>query len=97
VELWNMTRMAALARHPETERVLEHWSARVPVALVTNGAARLQRAKLTVTELEPTFTAVVVSEGVGIGKPDPAPFQAALDELQLMAGDHRCGRRPHTA
>jgi putative hydrolase of the HAD superfamily len=87
VELWNTTRMAALTRYPETERVLEYWSARVPVALVTNGAARLQRAKLTVTELESAFTTVIVSEEVGIGKPDPAPFQAALDELQLMADD----------
>ena len=46
VELWKTTRMAALTRYPETESVLAHWSARVPLALVTNGASRLQRAKL---------------------------------------------------
>jgi putative hydrolase of the HAD superfamily len=87
VELWNTTRMGALTRYPETESVLEHWSARVPVALVTNGASRLQHAKLTVTGLESYFTTVIVSEEVGIGKPDPAPFQAALGELQLTAAD----------
>jgi putative hydrolase of the HAD superfamily len=87
VELWNTTRMAALTCYPETGSVLEHWSARVPVALVTNGASRLQRAKLRATGLESAFTAVIVSEEVGIGKPDAAPFQAALGELQLTPGD----------
>jgi putative hydrolase of the HAD superfamily len=87
VELWNTTRMAALTRYPETESVLEYWSARVPVALVTNGASRLQRAKLSVTGLDSYFATVIVSEEVGIGKPDPAPFVAALDELGVTPGD----------
>ena len=79
VQLWKTTRMGALTRYPETAVVLEHWSARVALALVTNGASRLQHAKLAVTELESYFTPVIVSEEVGIGKPDPAPFQAALE------------------
>jgi putative hydrolase of the HAD superfamily len=87
VELWKTTRMGALTRYPETESVLQYWSARLPVALVTNGASRLQRAKLSMTGLESAFTTVIVSEEVGIGKPDPAPFRAALDELQLTPGD----------
>jgi putative hydrolase of the HAD superfamily len=87
VELWNATRMEALTRYPETESVLEHWSARVPVALVTNGASRLQHAKLAATGLQSYFATVTVSEEVGIGKPDPAPFQAALGELGLTSAD----------
>jgi phosphoserine phosphatase len=85
VDLWRTTRMAALTRYPETLAVLDHWSARMPVALVTNGASRLQRAKLAVTELAPYFATVIVSEEVGVGKPDPAPFQAALKALDLSA------------
>ena len=87
VELWKTTRMGALTHYPETVSVLEHWSARVPLALVTNGASRLQHAKLRITKLEAYFKTVVVSEDVGIGKPDPAPFQAALDALQLTPGE----------
>lgn len=87
VELWKTTRMGALTRYAETGSVLEHWSARLPLALVTNGASRLQHAKLAVTELESYFATVIVSEEVGVGKPDPAPFQAALDELQLTPAD----------
>ena len=49
VDVWRAARMAALTRYPETLEVLEHWSARMPLALVTNGASRLQRAKLTAT------------------------------------------------
>jgi phosphoserine phosphatase len=87
VELWKTTRMGALTRYAETESVLDHWSARLPLALVTNGASRLQRAKLAVTDLEAYFGTVIVSEDVGFGKPDPAPFQAALQALQLTSGD----------
>jgi putative hydrolase of the HAD superfamily len=81
VALWKATRIDALAPYPETLAVLEHLTARLPVALVTNGASRLQRAKLTRTDLEGRFATVVVSEEIGVGKPDPAPFAAALDRL----------------
>jgi HAD superfamily hydrolase (TIGR01549 family) len=87
VELWKATRMQALTRYPETEMVLEHWRARVPLALVTNGASRLQHAKLAATDLRRFFDVVVVSEEVGVGKPDPAPFQTALEALGLGADD----------
>jgi putative hydrolase of the HAD superfamily len=87
VDVWRTARMAALTRYPETLEVLKHWSARLPLALVTNGASRLQRDKLAVTGLKPYFTTVIVSEEVGVAKPDPAPFQAALRELDLPS-DH---------
>jgi putative hydrolase of the HAD superfamily len=83
VALWRTARMAALTRYPETLAVLKHWSARLPLGLVTNGASRLQHAKLAATALERFFDVVVVSEEVGVGKPDPAPFNAALHALDL--------------
>lgn len=87
VELWGTTRMAALTCFSETLAVLAHWHSRLPLALVTNGASRLQRAKLAATRLEPYLAAVVVSEEVGVGKPDPAPFRAALQALHLPSED----------
>ena len=59
----------------------------MPLALVTNGASRLQRAKLTATGIDRYFTFVVASEDIGIGKPDPAPFETALERLALAAGE----------
>jgi putative hydrolase of the HAD superfamily len=110
VDVWRAARMAALTRYPETVEVLERWSARMPVALVTNGASRLQRDKLTSTGIDGYFTFVVASEEIGIGKPDPAIFEAALtglgglrpDEVVMVgndldrdvAGAHNAGIRP---
>jgi FMN phosphatase YigB (HAD superfamily) len=74
VELWKTARIQALTGYPETERVLEHWSARVPLALVTNGASRLQHAKLAATELKAYFNAVIVSEESASASPTRRPF-----------------------
>jgi putative hydrolase of the HAD superfamily len=83
IDLWKATRMRELSAYPETVQVLEHWRARLPLALVTNGASRLQRAKLAATGLERFFEVIIVAEEVGVGKPDPAPFHAALSQLGL--------------
>ena len=46
-----------------------------------------QREKLEECGLAPFVDALVVSERVGVSKPDPAIFVAALDALQRRAGD----------
>jgi len=48
------------------------------LALVTNGAACLQREKLEGSGLTAHFDAVVVSGDIGVGKPDAAVFRNAL-------------------
>ncbi|MES2642137.1 MAG: HAD family hydrolase [Myxococcota bacterium] len=62
--------------------------------IVTNGARRLQRAKIAHAGLEGRVDHVVVSAELAVEKPDPAIFLAALaragcapDEA-LMVGDH---------
>ncbi len=77
------------ARHeafPEARAVLAELSASHRLALVTNGASCLQREKLDASGLAEYFSAVVVSGEVGVGKPDPAIFRHALDELGCEAG-----------
>ncbi len=83
VALWKRARMEALAPYPSTIEVLDHWLDRLPLALVTNGASRLQRAKLAVTGLDRYFDTVIVAEEAGVGKPDPRPFHLALERLDL--------------
>jgi putative hydrolase of the HAD superfamily len=86
VEVWRRARIEALTLYPDTLEALQRWSeARVPLALVTNGASALQRRKVAAAGLERFFSAVVVSEELGVGKPDPAMFAAALDELGIDA------------
>jgi len=66
----------------------------IALGLVTNGTVRSQAQKLDILGLRPYFRTVVVSEAVGVEKPDAAIFQHALDGLGLRAdhawfvGDH---------
>ncbi len=57
--------------------------ARVPLALITNGASDAQRGKLRVLGIEHWFDAVVISGEVGIAKPDASVFNLALDKLAV--------------
>jgi putative hydrolase of the HAD superfamily len=53
----------------------------LPVALVTNGAPEAQRQKLEGAGLVDAFDHVVFAGYDTPSKPDPAPFEHALDEL----------------
>jgi len=76
------------ARHqlyPDTIPTLDALAGRYPLAVVTNGAPALQRAKLTAVSLARYFTTVVVSADVGAAKPHPAVFHQALRDLGVPA------------
>jgi len=67
---------------------------RYRLALITNGLADVQRPRLERSGLRPYFEAVIVSDEVGVGKPDPAIFDIAFTrmgepakEQVLMIGD----------
>jgi putative hydrolase of the HAD superfamily len=77
------------------ERLLEFLRQRnVPLAVITNGPADMQRAALQKVEIETYFKAVLVSGELGIRKPDARIFQTACEgllvqpEYCLMAGDN---------
>jgi len=57
-----------------------------PLALVTNGAACLQREKLAASGLAEHFDAVVVSGDLGAGKPETSVFLHALSLLGARDG-----------
>jgi putative hydrolase of the HAD superfamily len=57
------------------------------LALVTNGAPDVQREKLSHTALAPSFEATIISAEIGVGKPDPRIFEAALAALDLAPED----------
>lgn len=84
------------ARHlvfPDVVPALTALQSRYRLALVTNGSADLQRAKLAGAGLARYFDATIVSSEVGAGKPAPRPFLAALAALgadptaAVMVGD----------
>jgi HAD superfamily hydrolase (TIGR01509 family) len=55
-------------------------------AVVTNAPPANAHFMLEVLNLQNRFDYLVISEELGIGKPDPAPYQAALDRFGIVAG-----------
>ena len=98
-----LTRMAAeryesaqRAGHPVIDGMassLAAVSARYPVGLLTNGPSDIQRLKIDQAGLSDAFGVVVISGELGVGKPSPEVFLAALDPLgarpedSVMVGD----------
>jgi HAD superfamily hydrolase (TIGR01509 family) len=57
------------------------------VALVTNAPKENVFAMLDALGLEDAFEPTIVAEDVGVGKPDPAPYNAALEALGVRADE----------
>ena len=55
--------------------------ARVPLALITNGASDTQRDKTRALNIESWFDCIVVSGEVGVAKPATTVFEIALGKL----------------
>ena len=56
-------------------------------ALVTNAPRENVLAVLRALCLDEVFEPVILADEVGVGKPDPAPYLAALDALGVEAGE----------
>ena len=75
-------RTAAIRPFAGAVETLRHFaSAGVPMALVTNGDAAGQRAKIERFDLAGFFRSIVIEEEFGAGKPDERVFQHALTAL----------------
>jgi putative hydrolase of the HAD superfamily len=71
--------------YPDVAHHLQSWrAAGLKLAVVSNFDQRLHPL-LEQLELAPLLDAVVVSSQVGAAKPDPLPFQRALELLELPA------------
>ncbi|HEX4055399.1 MAG TPA: HAD family hydrolase [Tepidisphaeraceae bacterium] len=57
------------------------------LGVITNGMTLSQNTKLDVLGIRPLLSVVVISEEVGIRKPDPRIFQMALDKLGVLAAE----------
>src|SRR5690606_25197336 len=55
--------------------------------MITNGYADSQRKRLRACGIEQYFHSLVISDEVGIRKPDPSIFELALDELGQDQGE----------
>ena len=54
---------------------------KMKIALVSNGVSAIQRGRLSRCAFTPMLDAVIISEELGVSKPDPAMVYAALEQL----------------
>jgi HAD superfamily hydrolase (TIGR01549 family) len=87
-------REATLQFVPEAEAVLAKLRGKFRTAVITNGAADIQRAKLRKFGIAERVDYAIVSGELGTAKPDPAVFRHVAEKLGvadqecLMVGDH---------
>jgi HAD superfamily hydrolase (TIGR01509 family) len=63
---------------PGTEQVLGDLSGRVMIGCITDGFTEVQRCKMATTGIDRHFDFVLTSEEVGVTKPNPAMYAAAV-------------------
>jgi HAD superfamily hydrolase (TIGR01509 family) len=67
--------------------VVETLAARFPLGVISNGLPDVQYTKLETLALRHLFKCIVLSEELGIRKPDPAIFWRAAELLNIAPGD----------
>lgn len=76
-----------------SEKVLAYLQKKYTLHIISNGFKESTLIKMEVSGLNPYFTNVIISEDVGINKPDKAIFEYALDKAKatkqesIMIGD----------
>lgn len=72
---------------PHAEDVVREIASALPVILVTNGIAAVQRNRFARSPLTDIVSGIVISEEVGVSKPRPEIFLMALEPLGVGPGE----------
>ena len=75
---------------PHAREVVRGLSRRSKLCLVTNGLSMVQRGRISLSGIEECFSAVLISEELGVAKPDPRFFAAACEALNLPRAELLC-------
>ncbi len=70
---------------PEAEKVVKYLAAKYPLTIISNGFKEVQHYKFEHSGLAPYFTHMLISEEVGINKPQPQIFEIALERNGITA------------
>lgn len=66
---------------PGAMHLLQAVHGKMKIALVSNGVSATQRGRLAVCEFTPLLDAIVISEEIGVSKPNPLMVERALELL----------------
>jgi 2-haloacid dehalogenase len=72
---------------PGALELVRELAATYPLALITNGIAAVQNRRFAASPVTPYFQSIVISEELGIAKPDPRIFAPALEKIGVAAGE----------
>ena len=72
---------------PDADRVVKYLAARYPLTIISNGFKEVQYYKFEHAGLAPYFTHTLISEEVGINKPQPGIFEIALQRNGISADE----------
>jgi 2-haloacid dehalogenase len=72
---------------PGAEEAVRAAGERHTLVLVTNGLTSVQRRRFAATPITRHFQRILISEELGVAKPDPAIFYPALAEFSLQPDD----------
>jgi HAD superfamily hydrolase (TIGR01509 family) len=86
-ELFGLDWFARLVLFDDAVQTLEALRPRFKLGLVTNGPSRTQRPKIEQFRLIDYLDLLIVSEEVGVAKPDPAIFAIALERLGVAPSE----------
>ena len=75
---------------PFAPEVIKALSRSFALALVTNGISMVQRGRLNRSGIAHYFQALIISEELGIAKPDPRFFRAAVEAVAIPPDELLC-------
>ena len=75
---------------PHAREVLMELSRRAALCLITNGLTRVQRGRIRKAGIERFFRAILISEELGLAKPDPRFFLRAAEAAGLPCSELLC-------
>jgi len=80
------------------KELIEFLSSKVKMGIITNGFTQLQTVRLEKTGFKDVFSTLVISEQVGIAKPDIGIFQHAFNTMDNPSKDEilMVGDNPHS-
>jgi putative hydrolase of the HAD superfamily len=65
-----------------TNEILSDLYQKYKLVLITNGLANVQRSRLKLSSLDKYFKEIIISEEIGIAKPDPEIFEYTFNKIK---------------
>ena len=83
---------------PGAEKLITTLTNKANLGIITNGFTELQHVRLARTGLQDHFSSLIISEQVGVAKPDPGIFEYAFEQMGYPDRDQvlMIGDNPHS-